>query len=153
MSMWLARYGWILIIPFGFCGCMAFYRWEWIIVGLVLLLLIYPFILSFIYFKYGLSPESRRAIQPRRLTIADDGITIEYFGTHTDNEGHTTYDLERKEKTNYSEVRSVNQSSEGMTIRLGRHRYDHVFIPVNAFDNDADYERLKAFAANMWNMA
>lgn len=153
MSMWMTRYGWILIIPFGFCGCMAFFRWEWIVVGLALFLLVYPFILSFMYFKYGLSPESRRAIQPRRITFDDHDMTIEYYCKQTDSEGQTTYVFERKEEKNYSEVRNVTQSSEGVTIRLGQHGYDHVFVPADAFDNDADYERLRIFATGKWNMA
>ena len=153
MSMWLARFGWILVIPFGFCGCMAFFRWEWIVVGMALLLLVYPFVLSFIYFKYGLSPESRRAIQPRRVTIDDTAMTVEYLAAHTDDEGQTTYTTEGTEQTNYSEVRNVTLSSDGVTIRLKRQRYDHIFVPANAFDDDADYERLRVFVADRWNTA
>lgn len=130
-----------------------FYRWEWIVVGIALLLLIYPFILSFVYFRYGLSPESRREIQPRRVIFDDEGITVEILKAHTDDQGQTTYTDDAKARINYSQVRDVNQSSEGVTLRLKTPRYAHVFVPSTAFENQTDIETVRNLLADKVKMA
>lgn len=76
MLTFLYRWGWILVIPLGVCGCLAVNRWEWLVVGLILLLIIYPFVLATVYFRYGLSEEASMFIRPMRVEISRDGVCL-----------------------------------------------------------------------------
>lgn len=122
-------------------------------VGIALLLLIYPFILSFVYFRYGLSPESRHEIAPRRVTFTDSDINIEILKAHIDDQEQKNYMVEESVRINYSHVRNVNHSSEGITLRLKIPRYAHIFVPSAAFENQTDIDRVRNLLDNNVKMA
>ena len=87
------RWCWILLIPLIFFAFLAFYRWQWIVVGLAVLFILYPFILSFVYFHYALSPEAQRFVRLMSLSFKQDGIDISYLKENKSKETHTNSKL------------------------------------------------------------
>lgn len=84
LNAWIARRALILALPLVVTGALAVHRYEWIIVGLALLLLIYPFLLIVVYFNYGLRNEAANFILPLKLAIGQEGIDIVVFHAPTD---------------------------------------------------------------------
>jgi len=72
LSEWLPRYGWTLFIPIlataGF-GCLR-HDERWLIVALMLVFIVAPMVMSFLYTYYMLAPEARRAVLYKRVEIA-----------------------------------------------------------------------------------
>lgn len=138
MSQWLSRWGWVLIIPFGICGCMAFYRWEWIVVALALALIVYPFVIMMVYFNFGLSDAGRRAIMPRRITFDAESITVDlYKAIPTDDGNDPSYVLADSYNIDYNNVKNAEfQDGKGIVLYLRAPRYEHIFIPETSVESN-----------------
>lgn len=81
MKSWLKSRGWIMLLPVIFflaLGlCLADERW--VLVALLVVFIIFPMVMSMLYTSYMLTPEARRAILPRKVTVRPgESITIEY---------------------------------------------------------------------------
>ncbi len=126
MSFWFAKWGWILLFPFCLCGMLAFFRWEWLIVALILLLIIYPFILVMLYFMYGLTEEGVRAVKPRQVCLNDGILGIRYL---TKDDESDTYTTAGESEINFDSIKSVSETEKGITIRLKGSFYKHLFVP------------------------
>lgn len=131
MSQWMSRWGWVFIIPFGVCGCMAFYRWEWIVVALALALIVYPFVVMMVYFNFGLSDTGRRAIMPRRITFDEESITVGLYKEIPNDDGtDSSYVIIDSYNIDYRNIKSAEyHEDKGFILYLRSPRYEHVFIP------------------------
>ncbi len=132
MTGWLGSYGWIAVTIFGICGAMAALRWEWLIVALILLLIVYPFVLAMVYFRYGLSPEHLVLTRPIRVTVTDSALLVDIMEATREDisaEEKTTYRPIRRAVLNYSLVKNVTNLKDSLLIRLKEPRYATLCIP------------------------
>lgn len=82
MRWWLRRYGWMLWLPIvGVAVVGAVLRDERIaIVALLLVFIIMPMVMLFIYIYYILTPQARRVVLRKRVLVADGRyIRLEYL--------------------------------------------------------------------------
>ena len=126
MIQWLQKWGWTIIVPFGVCGAMAALRWEWIIVALILLLLVYPFILAMLYFNYGLKPEYRRLVQPANISVYSSGVTINFENAN------------QPVLISFNQLKNVVVEKKGLTLRLKIPKYACLHIPDDVWIADSD---------------
>ena len=126
MGFWLSKWGWILLFPFFICGMLAFFRWEWLIVAFILLLIIYPFILVMLYFMYGLNQDGVRSVSPRQIQLMKDKLVVKYLRKNDDTDEFIPYE---ETEFNLSSLRSVTENDKGITIRLSGGFHKHIFIP------------------------
>lgn len=76
LSLWLPRYGWIVITPILVCGVLgAVFDERLMLVALMLLFIVVPMLMSFLYTYYMLTPEARRAVIRKTVEI-DEGRSI-----------------------------------------------------------------------------
>lgn len=71
LSEWLPRYGWTLFIPVlatAGVGCLL-HDERWLLVALMLVFIVAPMVMSFLYTYYMLTPEARRAVLHKRVEI------------------------------------------------------------------------------------
>lgn len=71
LSEWLPRYGWTLFIPIlatAGVGCLL-HDERWLLVALMLVFIVAPMVMSFLYTYYMLTPEARRAVLHKRVEI------------------------------------------------------------------------------------
>lgn len=130
MQQWLKRYGWLMLIAMGFCGGMAVQRWEWIVVGVALLLLVYPLILAFIYFNYGTKPEYLRFVRPMTICFGNNGITIQ-------EEDQTP------ETIPFDNIKNISVYGKETVVALKVPRYLSLVIKDDQWDTDIDIKELK----------
>ena len=72
ISLWLPRYGWIIILPIALCAALGFvFDERLLLVALMLLFIVVPMLMSFLYTYYMLTPEARRAVLRKEVEIAD----------------------------------------------------------------------------------
>ncbi len=80
VAMRLASRLWLpLGLPFIAAMIAGTYDWRWWIVGLALLLVLYPGILLIAYYYHALSPEAVRAILPQKVQISATDIYVTYY--------------------------------------------------------------------------
>lgn len=71
LSEWIPRYGWTVLIPVlataGY-GCLS-HDERWLLVALMLVFIVAPMVMSFLYTYYMLAPEARRTILCKTVEI------------------------------------------------------------------------------------
>lgn len=76
LSLWLPRYGWLVVTPILICGVLgAVFDERLMLVALMLLFIVVPMLMSFLYTYYMLTPEARRAVV-RKVVEIDEGRSI-----------------------------------------------------------------------------
>lgn len=127
--MWICRWWWAVLLPVAACGVAAFREPMWIFVALMIVCLLYPALIAFIYFNYALTPEARKTVIPHTVTVSDKGVKLSF----PENGDSVRYAPEI--------IRSVEYGNRSVTINLKHPRYDHIFIPLSAID----YSRQASF--------
>ncbi len=76
----LASRWWLpLGLPIAALLVAGAWDWRWWIVGLAVILVIYPGLLMLAYYYYALSPEAVRAILPQKAVFDENDMTIVYY--------------------------------------------------------------------------
>ena len=81
LSAWMKSRGWMLLIPvIIFLTIGLIHNDErWYLVALMVVFIIGPMVMSMIYTSYMLTPEVRRAVLPKRVTITPgESLRLEY---------------------------------------------------------------------------
>lgn len=156
LSEWLPRYGWTLFIPIlataGF-GCLR-HDERWLLVALMLVFIVAPMVMSFLYTYYMLAPEARRAVLCKRVEIAagrylklvyeqpdkdESGECETQTQTHDGNstqkraEDNDAYaPLPPAEIIEWSDVVRIRRTSRFMVYFLRGERMQFILIPHSA---------------------
>lgn len=78
-EVWLGRWWWCLIIPVAACFALAAtVNVAFTFVGFMILFLIVPTVVMFLYFAHALTDEARMAILPHRISVMSDGIMVDF---------------------------------------------------------------------------
>lgn len=131
----LARRWWAWLLPVVACCVAAVWEAVWIFVALMLVCLLYPGLVMFIYMNYALSPQARRTLLPHDVILTDDGITVRYHD-------------ERKtapESFSRKDIVSAECGRRDIVFHLRRPRYHHITVPVDAVP-EADRRRFMTLA-------
>lgn len=73
MGIWIPRYGWTVALPLIACAAIGvFIDTRFLLVALMLLFIVVPMVMSFLYTYYMLTPEARRAITRKEIVIDED---------------------------------------------------------------------------------
>ena len=144
---WLADYWWTLVIAPAIAlmvGAMGDTRF--LLVALILIFLVIPPAVFFIYFYYGLSPAARFSILPHRIEANDNGLTFTFYhpdDTESEN-GHTPTSTET---IVWHDIKSVATDSETLTFRLGNGSYSFILLPASALSDTGDPVKWRSYAA------
>lgn len=88
----LGRLWWLFIVPFA-CFVTGIFDWRWAVVGLIILMLVYPAALTTALLTDALRPEIVRRAASRRAEFTDDGlITIFKESKINDNPDEITFE-------------------------------------------------------------
>lgn len=123
--LWLSdRWMW-LVLPVIAVIAWALFDIRAIYVGLILIFLLYPMALTLVWFDYALSPQSMRAVTPKRLTVSDRGLHFEFLPK--------SEDQQPLEPVSYSwdDIISAEISSKSIFIVIGPRLDDRIEIPFD----------------------
>ena len=128
---WLAkRWAWF-VIPLLAVIIWSFYDLRAVYVGLMLVFILFPMAMSFVWFNYAFSPQSRMAISPKTVECSEDGLSVEYLPIA---EGVEPL---QPQSIKWNKVKSVERGSGRIVLHLGDRLDDRLEIPVNAFEVEA----------------
>lgn len=98
LSAWLPRYGWTLALPIISFAVLGYILHDerWMLVALMLLFIVMPMAMSFLYTYYMLTPEARRSVLHKRVEIVPGShLKLEYLPDPAKSAGDSSGD--RKE--------------------------------------------------------
>lgn len=130
-------------VPLIVCAILgATVRWEWLLVGLAITLLIYPFLLFLVYFKVGLKPETAELIQPMECIFSPNELALRFYKISREDEGNgeTTVKYLKKKSVNisYTQITRVNERPKRLILYLNLPRYGSICINDNDWREPAE---------------
>lgn len=124
MMRWLGRWWWSLALPVAVCAALSLWQPVWLFVALMLLCLLAPAVLAFIYYNYALSPQAVATLAPRTVAVDSQGLTLTDTAT-----GKT-------ERINKSNIAGVEDTGRCFIVNFTKPRYHHLTIPFSAIPDD-----------------
>lgn len=118
--MWLGRWWWALALPVAVCAALALSEPVWLFVAMMVLFLLIPAIIAFVYFRYGLSPEAVQTLLERTVSVDGRAITVTDTGSGKTHRYAPT------------DIHSVEDTGKTLVIRLVHPRYHHIAVPLSA---------------------
>lgn len=137
-GMIFRRWAWVIVAPFVAAAVLSFYDLRFLFVTLMLLFVVTPLLLMFIYIYYGLTPEARFSILPKTLSINQQRIIAEFEPLGED------YPTPPPVKLDLKRVSSVEYRKDCYALIVDRRRFRPVVIPYSAF---SDKEQISEFSS------
>jgi hypothetical protein len=144
----LLRHGFWCTVVVGFAallliiiGVAADLRFS--ILGLMLIFLVLPMLLAFVYFKHGLTLENALNILPHTLTFSEKGITIQTY-KRKESEPNEASPLPRDNKTDDKDTtKSARANQKPEYIKDRCYHYDKELIAGTESDGNGVYFIIK----------
>lgn len=126
-EVWSGRWWWTIALPVLTCFALGMaLNIAFIFMAFMVVFLIVPMVMMFLYFYYALTPEARMAILNKRLRISPSGIDVVYepIGDNAPapKAVHVTWD----------EITAIEYRAHDMMMRLNGSRYRFMLIPYEA---------------------
>ncbi len=146
LSEWIPRYGWTVLIPVlataGY-GCLS-HDERWLLVALMLVFIVAPMVMSFLYTYYMLAPEARRTILCKTVEIYPSShISLRYVAPEEEtpagddkkipaDDSNDNFVLPPSETIPWSDVVRVRNTSRFQVYFLRGERMQFLLVPHSA---------------------
>lgn len=120
---------WLFIFPVAAFALGFYYNNAFLYIGLMLIFLLYPFLLSVSYFNTLLLPGYASGLKPRIINFYDDSLEVIYI--KIDEEGNETQ-ISNSNVFNYNEISSLEIIKEHFIIKFNAGK-TLVAVPLDAF--------------------
>ncbi len=140
-ELWIGRWWWIIALPITTCFILAAtINIAFAFVALMMLFIIVPMIMSFLYFYYALTPEAIMAMRNKRLHIEPDKSIIVNYETSTDEDFTASLP---PSQIKWNEITGIEYRNHDIMLHLTGSRYRFLLIP---YDSIGDYEQQSSLA-------
>lgn len=126
LRAWLYRnWAWIALTV-ALLTLLSIHNTLFIYVGLMLVFLVFPMILHYLWFAYALHPDCRASILSKQVELNEQGIICHFDDEHTESIG-------------WERITHVQLTSSDIIFH--RSKYLFFILPCNAFESpdDLDY--------------
>lgn len=130
----LQRYWWIPTVPvvtLFTVGCTVDNAYLYL--ALILSFASYPLAMLMVYSKLPLTLDARAQVLPHIVTISEDGLSMQRFSIHTDDEGRETYIPESACDVPAHKIAAISFSKDSIVVKLKSRRIEVMIIPEKAF--------------------
>lgn len=129
-SLWLGRLWPVPVALLVAVAVWSFYDLRAVYVGLIMIFLIYPMAMSFVWFHYAFSPAALQAVAPKHLMIGAECIKVEF---DSNGEREPQYDAMA---LGAGDIRSVEVGKKHYAIVYGTSPECRILIPTDVLDSD-----------------
>lgn len=123
----VSRWWLVLALIIGMISLLSVFNINFIYVALMVIFIIIPMIVTYLYFYYGLIPESRSAILEKTAELTDEGIV--YLYKQKDKP-------DRTELFEWSSIKSVEAGKKWLLLIFRKSNYMFLCIPYSAFESN-----------------
>lgn len=138
ISLWLPRHAWKIAVPLASLAAAGIIIPDerLLLVALMLLFIVIPMGMSFLYTYYMLTPEARRAILPKQVVI-DEGrsLTLRYLPEEKPEEEKDDtphFKIPDDEVIDWKDIRKVKYTSTAYVYVLNTPRLQFIIVPYLA---------------------
>lgn len=134
--LFLVRWWWVLLLPVVVCLALIAVDTRFAFVALIMAMAMVIISFPLLYY-FALTPESRWSIMEKTVTIADDGLQLDF-----------TSDKMLQHVIAWSDIDSTTALKKCLVIKLKRNRYTFLAIPLDAFSSENE---LRGFVLTLRN--
>lgn len=122
--------------------CGIFIDTAWSVVFLMMVFIVFPAILAYLYFFYGLIPESAMNVAPHRLIFHKDSISSEIYALQKTAPEATEEEDEKRTENPIHILNVPLKSVESLTVGISsvtlslKGKGAFIWIPVDAFPSE-----------------
>lgn len=126
--------------------------WRWLVVGLMVVFILCPMALSFLYYMHGIRKECYINTVLHKVTPETDAIRITaYFKSAAEREDENDDDSKVKGEAEevireyefpYAELRPYTVGSKSVTLRFKGKRKGFIWLPLEAYENPRDMAKV-----------
>ena len=136
MREMIFRYAWIWMLSLSLLAVAGLVLGivvdlRWLVGSLMLVCIVLPSLLLFLYYYFGLRREAFVNTVPHTLTPTEQGLQVTL---------KLDPETERQEFFHYSDMRPMQIGPNSVTIPLKAPAKGFIWIPANAFENPQDLE-------------
>lgn len=129
---WLSRHIAAVVLPLAALVIASCYDLRFVYVTLIFVFIVFPMVLTMVWFRHGLAPETVRLSEPQRIVADDRGLTVEYLGRGEDTSSRFAPDF-----FDWSEFKGVSRSSQTVRFAFSRRQRPDLVVPAEALPPDA----------------
>lgn len=122
--LFLVRWWWVLLLPVVVCLALIAVDTRFAFVALIMAMAMVIISFPLLYY-FALTPESRWSIMEKTVTIADDGLQLDFIS-----------DKMLQHVIAWSDIDSTTALKKCLVIKLKRNRYTFLAIPLDAFSSE-----------------
>lgn len=146
MGLWLPRYGWAVALPLVLCAIVGMI-WDerFLFIALMLLFIVVPMLMSFLYTYYMLTPEARRAVTRKEVEI-DEGKSLRLVYLPPEKPVYRTpklgdsnppeeiiFPVPEPETIPWNKIKRIKHTSRFVVYILDAPRLQFLLVPYSAF--------------------
>lgn len=131
---WLWRRRFFLALPVAALALAGMADWRFLVVALMVVFIIWPMALGFVWMNAALAPDAVRASQPHRMEFTADGIRTVY----TPRDG---YPPVAPQLVEWSDVKSI--TDDGRTVAIEMHDGRNISVPASLL-TAAQWQQVRA---------
>lgn len=132
--LWLWRRRFFLALPVAALAIAGMADWRFLVVALMVVFIIWPMALGFVWMNAALAPDAVRASQPHRMEFTADGIRTVY----TPRDG---YPPVAPQSVAWSDVKSI--TDDGRTVAIEMRDGRNISVPVSLL-TAAQWQQVRA---------
>lgn len=132
--LWLWRRRFFLALPVAALAIAGMADWRFLVVALMVVFIIWPMALGFVWMNAALAPDAVRASQPHRMEFTADGIRTVY----TPRDG---YPPVAPQSVVWSDVKSL--SDDGRNVVIEMHDGRGISVPASLL-TAAQWQQVRA---------
>lgn len=129
---WLSRHIAAVVLPLAALVIASCYDLRFVYVTLIFVFIVFPMVLTMVWFRHGLAPETVRLSEPQRIVADDRGLTVEYLERGEDTPSRFAPDF-----FDWSEFKGVSRSSLMVTFAFRGGQRPDLVVPAEALPPDA----------------
>ena len=133
-AMWFARNWWWFALPLVACAALTWVDVRWAIIALMLIFMVFPMILTLLYFNFAFAPVARLSVMEKSMMIDESGVRLSF-----------THERMNDHEIRWSEIAKVQLANDNILLILRQGRFSFFMIPLEALSTD-QVQTLKTIA-------
>jgi len=148
-EVWSGRWWWTIALPVIACLALGMaLNAAFVFVAFMLVFLIVPLVMMFLYFCHALTPEARMAILYKRLRISpESGIDVVYEPAGDSGTAPASTHV------SWDEVTDIEYRDRDVMMHLSGNRYRFMLVPYDAMPDIDRKQLFSTMAASAQNQA
>lgn len=111
---------------------------RFLILALIWIFLIYPLMIAFLYFYYGMEPLTAFNTMPHKLVFDDDGILVRIIEKENDARAENDEISYKEYKACLKDFKTIKQGPDYVLLFFGKKGW--IWVPPEAFDSFDAYK-------------